>query len=208
MKTFLIVLVAVVFYSSGAYAQEECPKDKVCLTRAELEQIKKAVRELKDIHDSKAELKLEEPIIIIRDWEDRVYINGGEQKPIKIKLKIGKHVDRDMEMTLPIEVHYREKPPDPWLRLRIRAQVGVFVPEMFTSIGDNNAESFFDGGIGWDFINIAPLHMNISAYTGVRSLGGGPGFDITKNFGLYGGYALVYDGLTSSANLMIYFSFN
>jgi hypothetical protein len=156
---------------------------------------------LENIHDSPAVVTIE-PIILIRDWENRVYINGQEKKPIKLKLKIGSAIDRDMEMQLPIQVYYREAPPPPMFRLRIRAQIGFLSTPLFNS----SIKDVLDGGVGWDFFGL--WGFNASAYTGVRSFGLQVGYDLTKNFGLTGGYHFIYDGFRGTGALQAYFSFN
>lgn len=212
MKTGAVL--ALTLAAQLAYAQQDCPKEitdagGACLTKAQRDQVVEALKELKDIHDSKAELEFPEPIVIIRDWEDRIYVNGGEKRPVKAKLRIGQHVDRDLEMQLPIQVFYREEPPPPWLRLRVRAQLGVLVLEAVRAAGsDGDPKPFWDAGIGWDFAHVPDLELNLAAYTGVRSAGGGLGIDLTRNFGLYAGYGLVYDGWSHSALAAGYFSFN
>lgn len=195
-------------------ASSDCPQDLIdaggmCITEEEKNALIDALRELQNIHESKAELKLTEPITIVRDWEDRIFINGGRGKPIRVKLRIGEHVDRDLEAVLPIRVFYREKPPDPWFRLRIRAQFGVLVPETADFVSNDGDSGFFvDGGIGWDFFHIPDWSMNLAAYTGARSLGGGLGMDLTKNFGVYAGYALTYGEWNHSLLVSAYFAFN
>jgi len=183
----------------------ECPPDGVCLNKEQKEQVTAAVKEFDDIKSSKAEIEVVEPIVIIRDWENRIYINGGEKKPIKLKLKIGKTIDRDMEMTLPIEVGYREEPPDPMFRLRIRAQAGFLIPEVIQTIQGQH-ENFWDASIGFDFFHLS--WFNFSIYAGVRSVGVGPGIDVTKNFGLYSSFAFVYETIRISNSTGVYFSFN
>ena len=198
---------------SGASAPV-CPPEVtdsggMCLTREQKEKVLEALRELEDVHTSKAEVEFPEPIIIIRDWEDRVYINGGEGKPVKAKLRIGKHVDRDLEMQLPIKVFYRDAPPPPWFRLRIRAQAGILAPQVVQSMRTGeDLKPFWDAGIGWDFVHVPGIELNLAAYTGIRSAGGGFGLDLTKNFGVYAGYSLAYDGLQHSLLAAGYFAFN
>jgi len=191
--------------------QDACPVKKdggVCLSKEQKEELKKAVQELKDIHETPVELEVE-PIIIIRDWEDRIYINGQDGKPLKGKIKIGETIDRDIQSELEIQVHYRPEPPPPMFRLRIRAQAGFLsTPLINVFDGSNTFYDAFDVGIGWDFFGIHKIHMNVAAYTGLRSVGAGVGFDITKNFGIYGGYSFIYQNFQSSGLLQIYFSFN
>ena len=176
-----------------------------CLTVEQADKLKAAVNELDDIHKSPAVVKIQDPVVIVSDWNGRVYVNGGSSVPIKAKIVIGSHVDRDVQMELESQVWYRPKPPDPMFRLRIRAQAGILVPQaIFTATGDK--QPFWDGGVSWDFFHLGVV--NLAAYIGIRSSGIGPGVDLTKNFGLYGGYAIIYDGWKSSALFSAYFSFN
>lgn len=187
-----------------AFAQEDpaCPPPwAVCLTEDEKRTVGDSLRELKEIKESEAKLEVKDEIVIIRDWEDRVYVNGGSGKPIRATLRIGSTVERDMEVQLPVRAYYREEPPDPMFRLRIRAQAGLLVPSVLDSFKDG-----WDAGVGWDFMHLGPA--NLSAYTGIRSAGGGLGLDLTKNFGPYVGYSFVYDGLKSAVLAGTYISFN
>lgn len=206
----LLFILCLMLLPLRAFAQDEaCPVAKsggVCLSKDQKEELKRAVTELKEIYDSPAIITVE-PIIIIRDWDSRIYVNGQSKKPIKLKLKIGSVVDRDMEMQLPIQVHFREAPPPPMFRLRIRAQIGLLSTPLAQTFDDSSRlRSSLDGGIGWDFFGLSDV--NLSLYTGVRSVGVQLGYDIMKNFGLAGGYSLIYDGFDSSGVLQIYFSMN
>jgi len=167
--------------------------------------VKKALEELDRIHKAPAVITTEDKVVIIQDWDGRVYTNGGATNPLRFKLRVGDTVDRDFAMTLPTQVYYRPRPPEPMFRLRIRAQAGILVPQMVQSVGGDK-QRFWDAGIGWDFFHLGPV--NAALYTGVNSAGGGLGFDLTKNFGTYAGYSLVYDGLKSSVLTGVYFSFN
>jgi hypothetical protein len=193
--------------ASPALAQDppvdSCPAPSKCVTAEQKQKILQAMDELDDIHKSPAVVTLQDPIVIVRDWQDRVYVNGGTNVPIRAKLKIGKHVDRDLAIALKPQLWYRDKPPDLMFRLRIRAQAGILVPQIFQA---DTGWNRYDAGLSWDFFHLGIF--NFSAYTGIRSAGGGPGIDLTKNFGLYGGYAVVYDGWKHSALISAYFSFN
>ena len=68
-------------------------------------------------------------------------------------MKIGQTIDRDLEMTLPIQIGYREEPSDPMFRLRIRAQAGILVPELVQTI-QGQSESFWDAQVGFDFFHL------------------------------------------------------
>jgi hypothetical protein len=198
-------LVLPLLFSGIAAAQDPKPCDGKCLSPDQVDKLRKAVDELDDIHKSPATVEFQDPVVIIRDWDGRVYVNGGASQPLRLKIRVGKHVDRDMQTTIDSRVWYRPQPESPMLRLRIRAQVGVLVPEMVKTVG-KDSQAFWDAGVGWDFFHLGIV--NLSAFTGVRSIGAGPGIDITKNFGLYAGYSLVYDGFKSSILTTAYFSFN
>jgi hypothetical protein len=181
------------------------PPGGKCLTAEQFSQVKQALQELDDIHKSPAEVTAAQPVVIVQDWQGRVYVNGGEKKPIPVKLKIGQYVDRDLAVTLDTKVYYREKPPDPMFRLRLRAQAGLLVPQLVDA-ARGTKQNFFDGGLGLDFFHLGPV--NASVNLGVFSSGGGLGLDLTKNFGVLAGYALAYDGWRSGVLTGLYFSFN
>lgn len=176
-----------------------------CLTGKQVDKIHEALDELDDIHNSPAVLEFQDQIVIIKDWDGRVYVNGGDEQPLRLKIKIGKHVDRDMLVKIDSRIWYRPEPESPMFRLRIRAQAGILVPETIETL-TGNRKAFWDGGVGWDFFHVGIV--NFAAFTGIRSAGIGPGIDLTKNFGVYTGYSFVYDGLKSSALTSVYFSFN
>jgi hypothetical protein len=202
---FLTSLVLALQPSTTLLINDCPPQYVVCLTEPQRDEVTKAVQELKDIKDSQAVLEIQDPIIIIRDWQDRVYIDGGDKKPLRLKLKLGTTIERDMEATLPIQVAYREQPPDPMFRLRIKAESGVLVPQLIKSFG-GESQQFLDIGAGVDFFHLGPV--NTSVHAGIRSVGLNVGLDITKNFGPFAGYALIYDGVRSSILTGLYFSFN
>jgi len=106
-----------------------------------------------------------------------------------------------MQIQLPIRVYYRPKPPDPMFRLRLRAQAGILLPMIW-----KDAKGGWDAGLSFDFFHVGDV--NVAAYTGVRSAGGGVGLDLTRNFGPYVGYSLVYDGFASGVLAGAFFSFN
>lgn len=204
MAFIMLSILLLILAETTSYADEEQCIGK-CLTPSQFEQVKLALEELDSIHKSKATLTTEDQIVIIQDWQGRVYVNGGSTKPLKLKLKIGETIDRDLNFVLQPKLYYRPKPPDPMFRLRVRAQIGLLVPEMvMTAIGDK--QSFLEGGLALDFFHVGLF--NVSAYAGVRSIGGGLGIDLTKNFGPYVGYSFIYNELRSSCLTGVYFSFN
>lgn len=205
----LLALVSAIAFSVAGTTQIKKTNNTICITKSQKNKIVSALHQLEDIHNSKVRLDFSKPVIIIRDWKNRVYISGGAKKPIRARLRIGKYVDRDLAVQFPIQIYYRKAPPEPWFRLRIRAQLGILVPEAITGIvSSGKPKPFWDAGIGWDFFHIPEFGLNLAAYTGIRSAGGGIGLDLTKNFGVYTGYSVIYSGFRSSILSSVYFSFN
>lgn len=202
----------VVLLAGETAVAQECvpPPGGICLTAEQRQKVRVALEELDDIHKSKAQLEFLDPVTIVRDWDGRVYVSGGEEKPLRLRLRIGKHVDRDLEAKVRTHVWYRDKPPDPMFRLRIRAQLGPMIPSLFDSFDEDGDEGKisdgFDAGVGWDFFHLGIL--NLSAYTGVRSAGALVGIDLTKNFGTSLGPVWTYRGFDPNLLLSAYFSFN
>jgi len=196
MKWFLYSLILSLPYPAKA---------DTCFNDNETKQIEQMVLELNDIHDSETELWLEEPILIIHDWDGRTYVNGGDTKPIRAKLTIGHFIERELQIQLPVNVQTREKPPDPMFRLRFRAQVLLLFPGLADYMA-GKGDKPFDGGLGLDFFHID--FFNVSVNVGVLSFGSTIGIDATKNFGLHAGYVMLYSGFRSGSTLGVYFSFN
>lgn len=209
MKYLIAITCLLLAVPARAQDLPECPPPyKACLTEEQQQKVVKALKELKDIKESEAEVTYEEDIVIIRDWEDRVYINGGEKKPVKMKLRLGETINRDMETQLPIKLSYREEPPDPPFRFRLRAQLAILVPEVIRSIRDEDFELPWDFSIGLDFLHYDAL--NLAGYVGTLGFGLGAGVDITKNFGAMANFMVRYDGFDPfepTMNTGVYFAF-
>lgn len=190
---------------SIAHAQQ-CvpPPGGACITKEQKESLREAALELKDVHDSPVKLELKEPVVIIVDWEGRVYVNGGANKPLPVHLTLGQHVDRDLAVTLPTQIFHRPKPPDPMFRLRIRAQAAIMLPHLINVLQDGGTVPI-DGGIGWDFFHVGPV--NAAVHTGVRTSAFTVGLDLTQNFGVFAGPGVAYDGLKFVVNTGFYFAF-
>jgi hypothetical protein len=205
---FRVYPVVFALLSSNSAFAAECPSDGVCLNAEQKKKVTDAVLELKDIHESPAVLEVKEPIVIIQDWQNRIYINGGEKKPIRVKLKIGKSVDRDLDVTLDTKVYYRPKPPepDPFFRLRIKAHTGFIVYDAYHALADKDGRKYLDFGIAWEICHVNAA--NFSVYTGIGSSGLGIGWDLTRNFGVSSNLVVKYDGFKLGALLGLYFSFN
>ncbi len=207
----LYAVIAAIAFPCGASAQEAPPAcvpepGGKCLTKEQVAEVKKALEELESIHKSPAVVTTDDHIVVVSDWDGRVYVSGGATDPLKLKLKIGDTVEREMSVTLPSVVNYRPAPEPPILRFRLRAQVGILVPELVRKAMEEEDPDFVDFGVGFDFLHLGPV--NLSGYAGVLSLGGLLGVDITKNFGISAGPVLAYQGLQLSGVLSAYFAVN
>ena len=209
MKQVIVAVAFVIafFTSLRTHAQDlpPCPPEyKLCLTKSQHKVVIDALKELRNIKKSQAELTFKDDVIIIHDWEKRIYVNGGDKKPLRLELKLGT-VNRELEATLPVQVHYREEPPDPPFRFRLRAQGGILPPQIFQSIRDEEFHIFWTGSVGLDFLHYD--FLNLSAVIGVSGIGGAVGVDLTKNFGIYAGPVVLYDEWQASLDAGVYFAF-
>lgn len=191
------------FLSSFSFAQV-CEAPSRCYDEQTRRQIIEALQELDSIHNSKVELKLLDPVIIIRDWDGRVYVNGGDKKPLRLQMKLGDTVQRELALNLNPKVYTREKPADPMFRLRLRAQIGVLARGTYERIA-NGGNWPVDGGLNLDFFHLGPV--NLGVYAGIFSAGAQVGLDLTKNFGIFAGPTMVYQGLKADVLTGVFFSF-
>lgn len=205
MKYVISIITFIITFSIlSSVRAEECvpPPGGKCLTEEQLNKVKEALKELDSIKKSEMKVDISRPVVIIRDWDGRVYVNGGEKKPVEMRVTVGT-IDRTLAVEYPTVIYYRTKPPDPMFRLRIRAQAGALMPDVWKKKEDR---SYVDGGVGFDFFHLGPLNLDL--YAGILSLGPGLGLDITRNFGARVGYSLVYKDLHSAVFTGAYFSFN
>jgi hypothetical protein len=210
-KTVVALASAVVLtISTASLAQEEAcpPQYGACLTEEQRERILMAVEELDSIHGAPMTMEFRDPIVIVRDWQDRVYVNGGEGKPIRVRVTVGETVERDMEVVLPVKTFFRPAPPEPWFefRTRFRASAAVLVPEMARSAADGSLETFWDFGLDLDFLKVGDF--NGAVHVGSAGAGVGPGFDVTKNFGVAAMGLVTWETWRPSASAVLYLSFN
>jgi hypothetical protein len=107
----------------------------------------------------------------------------------------------DAKTNLTLSVAERVEPT--WgFRLRLKATFGVMGAELFRS-GVKSYDAL-DGGLlveGFYY-----RWANLNAFVGVRSVGLGVGFDLTKNVTLYIGYGLTWGTWRSSPYIGVGFS--
>jgi hypothetical protein len=206
MKYLPLVIVPIsLLISNFAFS---CPEEyEVCLRPDEAEKVRKAVEELDEIKNSELTVDFQDPIIIIRDWDGRVYVNGGDKKPLKATAKIGNIIDRELSLTLPTKIYEREEPEESQFkfRTRFRANFGILLPEIINSVKDEKVQDFWSFGLDMDFLKLDVF--NVSIHAGSAGVGGGTGIDITKNFGANINLIMKWLDQSPSLSSGVYFSF-
>lgn len=189
--------------ASGA-AAEPCP-DGTCVPDADLKKMVEVLREKKCLQTEKPEFDLD-PINIVVDRQGRIYYSGAEPHPYTVRMT---WCNYEVEAAGKVDIVAAMRVPSTWgFRFRPKAYIGVLPGEAFYNIPDTESlevMDLVDAGVMVDFLYYE--WANLNAAVGFRSLGGGIGFDLTENFGAYGGYALTWGDWHHNANLGLWFSF-
>jgi len=196
----LVTLVSLLLLSGLAWAQEPKPcEGGICVPPEHIEAFVGLLERSKCMQETPPKVTLD-PITIIADEEGRIYTTGDKPHPYRI------HIDWcDYEITGEgkIKLLVAKMEPPVWgFRFRPKFTAG-YLPVL--ALKKKDAYSGIDAGILWDVFHYQWLNFNIS--TGLRSSGVGLGADLTRNFGVYAGYAIAYDGWVSNPHAGLYFSF-
>ena len=144
----------------------------------------KLLQEKKCLQGTKPEFKLD-PITVTEDKDGRVFVTGSDPLPYTVRMNWCSY-EAEAKGKLNVTVAKMEPPTWGW-RFRLKAAPG-YLP--VTALTEK------DGYAGLDFGLLAePFFFqwtNLNAYVGVRSVGAGVGFDLTRNLGLYVGYAATW----------------
>jgi hypothetical protein len=139
-------------------------------------------------------------ITIIVDKEGRIYGSGSGPHPYTIHIS---WCNYDIEAKSDMKLQVGKMVEPEWgFRVRLKATFGLLARE---AVDGAKVQDALDGGL-----LLEPFYFhwaNVNVYVGVRSLGGGLGFDLTDNFGLYGGYALTWATWRSNPFVSFYFAF-
>jgi hypothetical protein len=176
---------------------EECPADSTCVPPEDMHVFVTLLREKKCQQETSPAFVLD-PVVIITDKDGRVFTNGGQPRPYTIRMH---WCGYDVTGTGQVDVVAARIPEPSWgWRFRVKAALGVLLADL-VSHGTNG----LDGGL-----LLEPFFFrwtNVNGYVGVRSVGGGFGFDLTRNFGLYAGYATTWNDWQHNPHVSAYFSF-
>lgn len=203
MKRALWLLAFVVlFIARPARADDtpaSCPEGSTCVPPEDMKVFVQLLKDQKCRNENPPKLTLD-PVTVIVDRQGRVYYSGNEPKPYKV------HIDwcnYQVDGTGKITMEVAQKVEPTWgFRFRAKAAFGYLPVE---ALEEKDGMRGFDGGL-----LLEPFFLqwfNVNAYVGVRSVGAGVGFDLTKNFGIYAGYAIAWGTWRSNPHAALYFSF-
>lgn len=190
----------VLLLSSPVLAQEApCAAGSACVPPNDLKDMVTALKGQRCLKTTQPTFKLD-PITIVRDKDGRVFASGADPAPYTVQMSwCGYTVTAKGEVNVQAAMAV---PPTYGFRFRPKATLGLLLADTFKQ---DPWSKGVDGGV-----LVEPFFyqwVNLNAYVGVRSVGGGIGFDLTKNFGVYAGYAITWDGWRSNPFTSAYFAF-
>lgn len=188
-----------VFLSTPAVAQEGCPVGSTCVPATDLRDMVRSLKELRCLKTEQPTFALDS-ITVITDKDGRVFVSGATPHPYSLRMKWCSF-EAVGEGAVNVQAAMRQE-PDHGFRFRAKAMVGVLGVEAFKRDPWTQA---VDVGVAVEpyFYKI----WNFSAFVGLRSIGGGVGFDLTRNFGLQVGYAATWVDWRHNPFVGSYFTF-
>ena len=200
MLRALLIATIIALAPQPALAQQACPNDSICVERDDLVKMLKVLEERQCLDQTPPTLKMD-PIVIVTDEAGRVYYSGDEPIPYTLTLDWCHY---SIEAKGKVNATVAMKEPKTWgFRFRPKAHLG-YIP-LRPLFDGNTAADGIDAGLAVDFVYYKFLNLN--AYAGFRSVGIGPGVDITKNFGGILAYSLAYTEPHHGLYAGIYFAF-
>lgn len=184
--------------SSFASAQEAC--SGTCVAPSDMSTFMAVLREKQCLQKQNPTFKLDSVTIIV-DRDGRIFYSGADPHPYHLEMQwCGYDVRAEGKVNVVAAV---QEPPTWGLRFRPKAFMGLLLLEPFRS--QKTLNDGLDAGLMLDLFYYKSLNLNVHA--GFRSVGGGVGVDLFRSFGLYGGYALAWDGFRSNPEASAWFSF-
>jgi len=193
----LLLTIAIVLWSQ--HSQTQTCSTGTCVSPDDMKVIVKVLEEKKCLQTTQPIFTLD-PITIVTDTEGRVYGSGADPHPYSVKMSWCTY---DATAKGKVNLLVAKNEPATW-GWRFRPKfMGSFL--FVDAFNQPNAGDAVDVGILWDFFYWKALNLNVA--TGFRSAGAGVGVDLTRNMGLYGGYAFSWWTLKSNVQAGVYFSF-
>ena len=184
--------------SSKAYGQSTCAQGATCVPAEDMQVFVKLLQEKKCLQTTQPAVQFD-PITLVEDKEGRIFVSGADPLPYKMKLS---WCNYDLESSGKLTVVAAKSEEPTWgFRFRLKATPSYLPVSAFLAK---------DGYAGLDFGLLAePFFIqwaNLNAYVGVRSVGAGIGFDLTRNLGLYAGYAVTWGAWQHNPHVALSFS--
>lgn len=195
---FLLLLAAGTSQADSS-TPASCGSSGVCVDKSDLHAFVQLAKDHKCRAETPPTLAVD-PIVIVVDQDGRIYGSGSDPKPYKVQIK---WCNYDVTATGQVRLNVAVREPPTWgFRFRPKASLGILGVEAFER--DRVADAVDVGVLVEPFFYHS---WNVNVAVGMRSFGAGIGFDITRNFGGYLGYAAAYSGLRSNPMAGLYFSF-
>lgn len=199
----LLVALPLVFLAPLAEAADTspstCAAGSTCVPKADMDVFVSLLKEKHCLQTDKPTFEVD-PITIVVDKDGRIYGSGTDPVPWRLHMKwCGYDVDGGGKVSI---VAAQKVEPDYGFRFRVKAAMGILGVEAFKRDPWTQA---VDVGVLVEPFFFRSVNVNVAV--GVRSFGGGLGFDLTRNFGVYLGYAVTFAELRSNPYAGLSFSF-
>jgi hypothetical protein len=196
MTRFATLLCALTLLLSPAVVQAQC--DGECVAKDDLTVLLDSLEEKKCLTTERPTLILD-PVTVVTDEQGRVYYSGAEPKPYNAHLH---WCNYDVTFEGKVKTVVAERTPEVWgFRFKLKFAGSVLAMDAV----ERNISSAVDVGLLWDLFHWRDLNLNV--VTGFRSVGAGVGYDVTSNFGVFGGYGFSFWTLRSNPQAGLYFGF-
>ncbi len=201
MKTFLLSLymTLLTLILAGYAKADQCTGNGTCMSPEDMHTFLTLLREQKCRNETPPKFTLD-PVIVVVDKEGRIYGSGSDPIPYRLHEEWCNYVvDGTGTIKMVAAQHVN---PDWGFRFRPKFVAGLLPFEV--SPRGSWGQSV-DVGVAADLAYWKTLNFNV--HLGIRSFGTGVGLDLTKNFGIYAGYANTWGDWKSSALTGVYFGF-
>ncbi len=180
---------------------QTCSAGETCVPPEDMKVFVKVLEEKKCLLTEEPKIVID-PITVITDKDGRVFYSGGMPHPFKVSLD---WCDYKVDAQGTVKLDVAMAVPDVWgFRFRPKVYAGFTVAEPFIQSGLDLSDTV-DVGVLFDFLYYD--WVNLNAAVGYGSFGGGVGFDITDNAGVYVGYGLTWGDWNHTPVLAVAFGF-
>ena len=188
-----------VFMVGGPAFAQECPNG-TCVAREDLKAFVEIAKEKKCLQTEKPSFDLDSVNIVV-DKQGRIFYSGAAPHPYRLRMNwCNYEIEAEGKVDVLAAV---QEPPSAGFRFRPKAFLGVLLLEPFRD--GNDAKDGIDAGLMVDPFYFHEFNLNF--HVGFRSVGAGIGFDVFRSFGLFGGYALSWDGFHHNPEAALWFAF-